>query len=48
MCKPEIRFDIINPVTNNKKPHYDTNKNLYVNKKRRKNNVLKTNDSVFI
>lgn len=30
MCRPEIRFDIINPVTNSKKPHYDTNKDLFL------------------
>ena len=30
MCRPEIRFDIINPVTNSKKPHYDVNKNLFL------------------
>ena len=30
MCKPEIRFDIINPVSNNKQPHYDKTKDLFL------------------
>lgn len=30
MCKPEIRFDIVNPVTNGKRPHYDKNKDLFL------------------
>ena len=30
MCKPEIRFDIVNPVTNGKRPHYDKSKDLFL------------------
>lgn len=30
MCNPTIQFEIINPVTNNKKPRYDTNKDLFL------------------
>lgn len=30
MCKPEIRFDIINPVSNRKKPHLNKEQNLFM------------------
>ena len=30
MCNPCIQFEIVNPVTNNKKPRYDARSNLFM------------------
>lgn len=29
MCNPSIQFDIINPISNRKKPHYEYERNLF-------------------